>query len=202
MCVCVCLCIYIYIGYERPAKLLPLLTDTEAFDVFADNVGLKAKQSRLLWKALGDLEVVLTPRSGSHEATRGPNVFEIDPDRLRQFKLLFERFCEKLDSQQRPRMGTVGLHNVLVYMNVPHTMDDLDRIMARLDANGDLHIDLEEFTVAVTEIEKAMLMKQAAEAQARRQEAAALEAATAAQKMRQEQQEPDDSEAVQAGLES
>jgi hypothetical protein len=138
-------------------------------------VGLKAKQSRLLWKALGDLDAVLTPRSDSHEAARGPNVLEVDPGRLRQFQLLFEKFCEKCDRQKQPRMGTMGLHNVLVYLKVPHAMDDLDRIMSRLDTNGNLYIDLEEFTVAVTEIEKTMLMKQAAEAEARRQEAAEQE---------------------------
>ena len=142
------------LGYDRPAKLLPLLADTEAFDSVVDSVGLKAKQSRSLWKAMEDLNVVLTPRSIGHEAARGPNFFEVDQKKMQQLAMLFERFCERRDRQNQPRMGTAGLHNALVYMNVPHEIEDLRKIMSRLDTNNDGDIDLEEFIMAATEIEQ------------------------------------------------
>lgn len=106
-------------GYEAPAKLLCLLSDVDAYDSFADAIGLKAKQARLLWKGLEDLEVVLTPRSlGRLTPRKGPQKFEVDTERMAYLQRHFQKFCDKSDEHGQPRMGISGLHKALVDMNI------------------------------------------------------------------------------------
>ena len=61
-------------GFTKPEGLLHFLLDVDAFDAFVDSLRLKAGQARLLWKALQDLDVVITPR---HDYF-GPEVCEHD----------------------------------------------------------------------------------------------------------------------------
>ena len=173
-------------GFTSPSQLLPLLSDIEAFDDLVDNIPLPAKQSRKLWKALEDLNVILTPRI---ETTMGPNFFEVQPGKLNEFKKLFERFSEKRDWQNRLRMGTKGLHEALLFLDIPHEITQINGVMERLDINKDGDIDLEEFMVAVTEVEKMMHMqRQAVEEENIRREKQ-KEAAAAAERARLEQEE-------------
>lgn len=107
-------------GYPTPAKLLSLLSNVDAFDSFADTIGLKAKQARLLWKGLEDLDVVLTPRGTSDQSPqKGPQSFEIDEKRIATLQHLFQKFSDRTDpATGRPRMSIKALHKSLVDMNV------------------------------------------------------------------------------------
>jgi hypothetical protein len=105
-------------GYETPAKLLPLLLDTDAYDSFTDAIKLKARHARLLWKALEDLDVIMTPRS---IGAKGPAAAEYkeDEEKMKQFQHLFQRCCDRTDEQGQPRMSMMGLHKAFVAMHVP-----------------------------------------------------------------------------------
>ena len=120
-------------GYSTPANLLSLLSDIDAYDAFADTIGLKAKEARLLWKGLEDLDVVLTPRGVSDQSPRkGPQSFEIDEKRMADLHRLFQKFSDRTDpATGRPRMGIKALHTTLVDMNVAVCSSPFRRSMFR-----------------------------------------------------------------------
>jgi hypothetical protein len=105
-------------GYHTPAKLLPLLLDTDAYDSFTDAINLKARHARMLWRALEDLDVILTPRS---IGTQGPAAaeYEKDEEKMKHFQHLFQRCCDRTDEEGQPRMSMMGLHKAFVAMHVP-----------------------------------------------------------------------------------
>lgn len=106
------------VGYQTPDQLLPLLLNTEAYDSFTEAINLKARHARLLWKALEDLDVILTPRSIGGQGPAAAE-YEEDEEKMKQFRHLFQRCCDKTDEQGQPRMSMMGLHKAFVAMHVP-----------------------------------------------------------------------------------
>lgn len=45
--------VYFISGFQQPSALLPFLLDVDAYDSFAEDCGLRAKDARILWSALG-----------------------------------------------------------------------------------------------------------------------------------------------------
>ena len=110
------------LGFASPSDLLVLLADEDDFDDFTDKMSLRAKQSRLLWKALQDLDVALTPRpvidEGPHTTPEPAARIQMQGPKTSEFIRLFQRFCDKADKHGKPRMGTTGLQNALKSIDI------------------------------------------------------------------------------------
>ena len=185
------------LGYEVPGDLVGLVLDANAFDSFNDAMNLRARQRSVLWRALEDLEAMLTPPSSaaSHRAGEEEN-FNVGENKLAEFGRMFEKFCDKTDeSTGAPRMGPRGLHLALQSMKIQHNLSQVQTVMTRIDTNNDGYIDLDEFMFAVSEVEKARVLareyaaRNAAEDEIRTRKVRELSALAAAEREKEEEVE-------------